>query len=212
MPASSNAASSCWHTDWSLVSASEVQPDCSPLGRVRQHVCRDAHWPVGVPPLLLPLPLPLPPLLEVVWHSLEQFWVSQSSMAWPAVGQLPSWALAEHDCAALSLKVPPGHSQLIKSLQALSAVLSCDEHLLSTHEVQAWLFVLEARHEFPVELLLLEHAKTASAAAAMAPLIQITLFIDVFLPEWTPPRLDGTAHETTQRKCGPTLAGGPPSA
>jgi hypothetical protein len=197
--------------DWSLVSAMSVQSAWDALGSVRQHVCRDAHWPVGVPPplplLLLPLPLPLPPLLEVAWHSLAQLWVSQSSMACPAVGQLPSWACAEHICAAVSLKVPPGHSQLTKSLHALSAVLSCEEHLLSTHETQAWLLVLEARHDVAVELLLLEQAKTASADAANAPPIKITLFIDFSSLSGPPSVRMGPTIKPHNESAEQTLAG-----
>jgi hypothetical protein len=127
-----------------LVLASALQPDgSSALGSIPQHVASVAQVPVA-PPLLLPElepllePLLLPdPLLEVVAHWLSQFDISQELIAETALMQLDSCSLAAHDCAAVSLKVPLGHSQLRRSLHPLSTPLSWDPHLLSMHDVHA---------------------------------------------------------------------------
>ena len=89
--------------------------------------------------------------------------------------------------------MPPGHSQLIRSLQPLSVLLTCDEHLLSTHDVHAWLLWDEARHELPPPppLLLLEHANAASAAVATAPAINAAFIINADLLKKCPPPWTG---------------------
>jgi hypothetical protein len=62
-------------------------------------------------------------------------------------------------------------------LHALSTVLSCELHLLSTHETHAEVAPFALARQLVAELLLLlEQAKAASAAVAMAPTI-ITAFI-----------------------------------
>jgi len=67
---------------------------------------------------------------------------------------------------------------LSKSLHPLSTELSCDPHLLSTHEEHAELTPLDSKHELPLPpLLLLEHANAASAAVATAPTINAAFII-----------------------------------
>jgi hypothetical protein len=79
-----------------------------------------------------PLPEPLaPPLLDPpLPHWLEQFWLWHVPTACPADGQLPSWAFEPHPWSRLPLKLPPGHTQLKKSLHALSALLICEPQWL----------------------------------------------------------------------------------
>ena len=95
-----------------------LQPDCSAVTSIPQHVASVAHEPVA-PPLLLPelelvLPLLLPePLLELVLHSLWQLDVTHMPVFEYAVEQADSISLATHDelVAALAEYVPPGHAQ-----------------------------------------------------------------------------------------------------
>jgi hypothetical protein len=90
---------------WTPPDATPLQLDCSLLASMVQQVASWAQVTVLLPPLELPEPPPEPPpeplpevppepLPELVEHSLWQFCCSQVLMAWPAVGQLPSLALA----------------------------------------------------------------------------------------------------------------------
>jgi hypothetical protein len=115
-----------------------LQLDCSLLGSIPQQVERVAQV-APLPPLELPeLPDP-PPLPEPLAHSLAQFCCSQVPTAWPALGQLPSFAFDPQFAAALALYVPPGQMQLSRSEQALVAELSWEPHLPSTHDWHALL-------------------------------------------------------------------------
>jgi hypothetical protein len=70
-----------------------------------------------------------------VLHELAQLDSMQLAKALSAVWQEPVTSPVQADEeAALWLYVPPGHAQLMKLLQALSKVLSWEEHLLSPHE------------------------------------------------------------------------------
>jgi hypothetical protein len=179
------------------VPASALQLACSLLGSIPQHVASDAQEPVAPPLLVLPElddePLLDPLPLEVVEHSLEQFDCWQESTAEMALMQPDSWAFAWHaeDSAALSLNVPPGHSQFSKSLQPLSTPLTCEPHLLSTHDVHAWLVPLcdwaELMQALPPPPLLLEHANAASAAVNTPPATNNAFIIVADLPWKAPP-------------------------
>ncbi len=183
--------------------------------RPAQHAARVAHVPVGVPPplllVLLPLLDPLPLELDVV-HWLWQLCPSHAMRFWDADWQPDSMAFCwqADDSAAVALKVPPGHSQLIASVQELSTPLSCDPHLLSTHDVQAEFDSCawdDSKQAFPPPpLLLLEHANAASAVATIPPTINAAFIIVSDLPWKHPrlarwrarPRLDGVGHAPTQ--------------
>lgn len=185
------------------------------LVRPAQHVASVAHVPVGVPPplllVLLPLLDPLPPELDDV-HWLWQLCSSHVMRFWVADWQPDSMAFCwqADDCSAEALKVPPGHSQLIASLQELSTPLSCDPHLLSTHDVQAefeFCACDDSKQAFPPPpLLLLEHANAVSAVATIPPTINAAFIIVYDLPwkhsrlaRWRArPRLDGVGHGVTQ--------------
>ena len=88
-----------------------LQLDCSLLGSIPQQVESVEQvaplLPLELPeppPLLEPPPLPEPPpLLEPLAHSLAQFCCSQVPTAWPALGQLPSFAFDSQFAAALAL-------------------------------------------------------------------------------------------------------------
>jgi hypothetical protein len=75
------------------------QLDCSLLGSMPQQVERVEHV-APLPPLELPEP---PPLLEPLAHSLAQFCCSHVLTAWPALGQLPSFAFESQFEALLAL-------------------------------------------------------------------------------------------------------------